>query len=209
MAPFRIIWHSLQTLYEELFHFFLMGCVTLAAMLLVLPGPFALAGLWGVAQKAVRGQGIQWSDYWEALRRYGPRNFLNALVALLVYGMLALNLWFYNTPEVSPVSGNLALALTVISLGVTLIWTGMVFYWLSFQLEMLDPRFWLSLRNSLYLALARPLHTLILLSAAGLATALSVAIPLLLILLPSFIAVLSLTSLRELLLPLLQARQTA
>jgi len=107
------------------------------------------------------------------------------------------------------VSGNLALALTVISLGVTLIWTGMVFYWLSFQLEMLDPRFWLSLRNSLYLALARPLHTLILLSAAVLATALSVAIPLLLILLPSFIAVLSLTSLRELLLPLLQARQTA
>ncbi len=208
MNPFQIVWQSMKTLYDELFRLFLMGFVTLLALLLILPGPLALAGLWGVAQRAVAGQSLGWSDYWKSIKCYGPRNWLNTLVTLVVYGLLALNLRFYNTPGFTPVSGNIALAATIFWLGVTAIWTGTVFYWLSFQLEMTEPKYWYSLRNSLYLVLARPWQTLILVIAAGLGTVLCAALPLLLALLPGLIAVLSLTGLKELVRPLIRTAQT-
>lgn len=209
MIPFRIIWQSLKTLYEQLFQLFLMGLITLLALLLILPGPIALGGLWGVAHRAVIGYGDDWGEYWEALKRYGPRNWLNSLVVAVVYGLLVLNLWFYNTPGITPVSANIALVATVFWIGVSLFWTGVVFYWLSFQVEMLEPRFWLSLRNSLLLTPARPLQTLVFLGAIALATLLCVILPPLVLLLPGFVAVLSITALRELVQPLLKAREQA
>jgi len=209
MTPFRIIWQSLKTLYEQLFQLFLMGFITLLALLLILPGPIALGGLWGVAHRAVAGYGGDWSEYWEALKRYGPRNWLNSLVVAAVYGLLALNLWFYNTPGITPVSADIALVATVFWIGVTLFWTGVVFYWLSFQVEMLELRFWLSLRNSLLLTLARPLQTLVFLCAIALAALLCVILPPLALLLPGFVAVLSITALRELVQPLLNTREQA
>lgn len=207
MNPLRIIWHSLKTLYDELYHFLFMGFITLVALVLVLPGPLALSGLWGVAQRAAEGYSIQWHDYWSALKRYGPRNWLNTLIVGIIYGLLALNFWFYNTPGVAPISNELAVMATIFWLGMTLIWTGTVFYWLAFQLEMTEPKFWLSLRNSIFLVLARPLETLVLLVAVGLATALCLAIPPLLVFLPSFVALLSVTALKMLVRPLLEAHQ--
>lgn len=207
MNPFRILWLSLKTLYEHLFQLFLMGFVTLLAFILILPGPIALAGLWGIAHHAVAGFGGDWSQYWEALKRYGPRNWLNTLVVAVVTGLLAVNLWFYNTPGVTPVSADIALIATVFWIGMSLLWTGVVFYWLSFQIEMLEARFWLSLRNSLFLTLARPLHTLVFLIAIALAGGLCAILPPLLLLLPGFIAVLSITALRELVQPMLNARE--
>ncbi len=124
MTPFRIIWQSLKTLYEQLFQLFLIGFITLLALLLILPAPIALGGLWGVAHRAVAGHGGDWSEYWEALKRYGSRNWLNSLVVAVVYGLLALNLRFYNTPGITPISADIALVATVFWIGVTLFWTG-------------------------------------------------------------------------------------
>jgi len=209
MTPFRIIWQSLKTLYEQLFQLFLIGFITLLALLLILPAPIALGGLWGVAHRAVAGHGGDWSEYWEALKRYGSRNWLNSLVVAVVYGLLALNLRFYNTPGITPISADIALVATVFWIGVTLFWTGVVFYWLSFQAEMLEPQFWLSLRNSLLLTLARPLQTLVFLAAITLVALLCVILPPLVLLLPGFVAVLSITALRELVQPLIKAREQA
>ena len=207
MNPFQIIWQSMKTFYEELFRFLLMGFITLLALILILPGPAALGGLWGVAQRAVEGYGIQWSDYWEALKRYGPRNWLNTLVVAVIYGLIALNFWFYNTPGISPVSAEIALIATSFWIGMTLIWTGAVFYWLSFQLEMTEPKFWLSLRNSVFLVFVHPFKTLVFLITTGLLAALCVVIPPLLILFPGFTAVMSITAVKTLIKPLLEAHK--
>ena len=70
---FKVIAEAAVSYYDELLHLVLMGFVTLVSCLLILPGPFALAGLWYVAHRAVRRTSIYWRDYWEGVKRYGLR----------------------------------------------------------------------------------------------------------------------------------------
>lgn len=206
MNPLKVLWQAARALYEELYRFFLMGCVTVLALGLILPGPFAMAGLWGVAQRVAETGVCGWNDYWDSLKRYGPRNFKNAVIALIIYGLLGMNFWFYNTPGVTPVSKDIALVATSFWIGMTVLWTATLYYWLSFQFAMTEPRLWLSLRNSLFLVLARPFQTAVFLIAAGLSTALCVVFPPLAALLPGFTALVSIIGLRELLPPLIKPR---
>jgi uncharacterized membrane protein YesL len=209
MNAFKIIWKSMRAYYSELFSLVLMGVVTLIVSVLVIPAPFALAGLSYVAQRSVEGRSTKWRDYWEGVKHHGPRNALNALFTVVVYVLIAANIWFYNNPAVSPLPERIAVWLTAFWLVSVLLWTAVVFYWLAFQLEMEDPKFFLSLRNSLYLVLLNPIQSIILLVLAVLLAALAIVVPPLLILYPGFIATLSIAAVKTLLVPILDKQEEA
>jgi hypothetical protein len=65
-------------------------------------------------------------------------------------------------------------------------------------MELKEPTMLLVLRNSLFLTILHPIQTLILLIVAALAIALSVLLPVLVVVSPGFISVLSLTAVRTL-----------
>jgi uncharacterized membrane protein YesL len=207
MNVFKIIWKSMRAYYSELIPLVLMGIVTEIVSLLIIPAPFALAGLSYIAQRSVEGRSTKWRDFWAGIKRYGPRNALNALLTLFVYVAIAANVWFYNNPEISPISQQIAVWLTAFWLVTALLWTAVVFYWLAFQLEMEEPKFWLSLRNSLYLTLLNPLQTLVLLIVIVLLAALAFVVPPLLILYPGFIATLSVAAVKTMLVPILETQE--
>ncbi len=207
MNAFKIIWKGMRAYYSELVPLLLMGIVTEIVSLLIIPAPFALAGLWTIAQRSVEGRSTKWRDFWAGIKRYGPRNALNTLLALFVYFAIAANVWFYNDPAVSPLSEQVAIWLTAFWLVAALLWTAVIFYWLAFQLEMEEPKFWLSLRNSLYLTLLNPIQTLILLMLTALLAGLAFVVPPLLILYPGFIATLSVAAVKTMLVPILEKQE--
>ncbi len=191
MQTLEIIWQSLTTYYENILTLTLMGMSTLLATLLILPAPFAWAGLWQVARQAVKGDAISWPTYWAGAKEHGLRNLGNFLFLLLGYLLIAANIWFYNQPAISPLPEKFAVWLTAFWIIAGLLWTGVAFYLPSFQLEMTVPRFWLSLRNSLYLTLLHPLPTLLWLLLLALYGCLCVLLPPLIVLYPGFSAILS------------------
>lgn len=207
MNAFKIIWKSMRAFYSEVFPLVLMGVVTVVLSILVIPAPFAWAGLWTIGQRSVEGRSTKWRDYWYGVKRHGPRNLLNTLFAVLVYLLIASNLWFYNNPAVSPVSRQVALWLTAFWLVATLLWTAVIFYWLAFQLEMEEPKFWLSLRNSVFLTLLNPIQSLIFLILVAILTTLTVVVPPLVVVYPGFIGTLSTAAVKTLLVPILERQE--
>lgn len=191
MQILKIIRLSITTYSENILTLMLMGLGTILATLLIIPAPFAWAGLWHVARQAIRGDTTSWQTYLEGAREYGLRNLGNILLLLCGYLLIATNIWFYNQPAISPLPEKFVVWLTAFWLITGLLWAGVAFYLLSFQMEMVAPRFWLSLRNSLYLTLLYPLPTLLWLLLLGLCGGLCILLPPLLILYPGFIALLS------------------
>ena len=198
MQAIRIIISTVKTYYEEIPFFIVTGAILCAATLLIIPMPFALAGVWMIAHRAVRGLGINWKLYWEAVKKYGPRSLWLTLILAFGYVLLAANVWFYTTPDVSPLPASVLVWLRLIMFIVGLVWVSTSFYAQAFLLELEEPKLLAILRSSLSLTLIRPLTTLLLLIATLLLTALSIAVPVLLFALPGFIATLSITAVRTL-----------
>ena len=198
MQAIRILINTVKAYYEEMLFFFMAGTIMLFVSLLIIPLPFALIGVWMIAHRAVRGLGVNWGLYRDAVKAYGMQSLWLTLVLLLGYVLLASNLWFYSTPEISPLPDNIAVWMLPLWLFIGLVWTGITFYAHAFLIELEEPKLLMILRNSLSLTLLNPLTTLILLIVSLLVTGLSIALPILLIALPGFIATLSITAVRTL-----------
>ncbi len=199
MRVLKIIGKAAVAFYEELFFHSAVGLAHLACWLLVIPGPFALAGVYGIGQRAVREKAVNWRLIWDTIREFGVRSFLLFLIILLGYAIVAVNLWFYNVPEISPFPASVAVWTTPIFTIIGVLWTGVAFYAQAFLMELEDPKMLVVLRNSLFLTVLKPLNTLGFLLVSALVTALSIALPVLLVVLPGFLATLSLTAVRTLL----------
>jgi uncharacterized membrane protein YesL len=198
MRAFRIIGKTAVAFYEELFHYFLMGLINIVAWLLVIPGPFALTGIYAIGQRAVRGEGVKWGEIWDTIKEFGPRALLLFVTVVAGYAVIGMNIWFYNNPDISPFPASVAVWVTPLWIVLGLIWTGVMFYAQAFLMELKEPRFLLVLRNSLFLTVLHPLDTLLWIVIIALLAALSVVLPVLIIITPGFITVLSLTAVRTL-----------
>ncbi len=198
MQAIRITIAAAKAFYEEMLFFFVTGAILFVATLLIIPMPFALIGVWIVAHRAVRGLGVNWGLYWQAIKEYGPRSLWLTLILILGYVLLASNAWFYLTPEVSPLPDSAASWILPILIIIGLVWTGITFYAHAFLIELEEPKLRSILRNGFSISLISPFTTLILLIVALLLTVLSIVIPVLLIALPGFIATLSITAVRTL-----------
>ena len=196
--PFVILWESLKCFYDELYPLMLGGTIAFVASLLIVPGPFAIAGLWYLARQARDGRETTLRVFWEGAKSYGWRNWLNVLVGAGGFALLLLNIWFYNNPQVSPIPPVYARWLTLAWLILLYLWSGLCFFLLPFQLEMERPAFWDSLKKALFLVLLFPFHWLLwLIVEAGLLY-LSLRMPPLLIVALPFTAVLSMLAVKAL-----------
>ena len=198
MQAVRIIISAVKAYYEEILFFVVTGAILCVATPLIIPMPFALAGVWMIAHRAVRGLGVNWKLYWGAVKEYGLQSLWLTLILGLGYGLLAANAWFYSTPDVSLFSNNLIAWIRPIILIIGLVWIGMSFYAYALLLELEEPKLLAILRSSLSLTLVKPLTTLILLIVTLLLTALSIVVPIFLLALPGFIATLNITAVRTL-----------
>ncbi len=198
MQTVRIIIDTAKAYYEEVLFFIVTGGILLAATFLVIPMPFALVGLWMIAHRAVRGLGVNWGLYWRAVKEYGLRSLQLTLVLALGYGLLAINVWFYTTPDISPFPAGVLAWIRPIVLVIGLVWICISFYAHAFLVELEEPKLLLILRSSLSLTFIKPVPTVILLIITLALTVLSVAVPILLLALPGFIATLSITAVRTL-----------
>ena len=198
MRILRIIGKAAVAFYEELFFYLLAGLGHLVCWLLIIPGPFALAGIYTIGQRAVRGLGVKWRLIWEGIKEFGLRSLLLFAITLAGYATVATNLIFYNRPELSPFPESLAVWLTPLFVILGLIWTGIVFYAQAFLMELEEPTIRIVLRNSLFLTILRPITTLVLLIVSLVVIAISVLLPILVLAAPGFLSVLSLTAVRTL-----------
>lgn len=198
MRAFKIIGRTAVAFYEELFYYFLMGLINIVAWVLIIPGPFALSGIYAVGQRAVRSEGVKWGEIWASVKEFGLRALLLFFTIVFGYVVIGTNIWFYNNPDVSPFPASVAVWITPLWVVLALIWTGVAFYAQSFLMELKEPRFLLVLRNSLYLTILHPLDTLLWIVIVALLVALSVLLPVLVIITPGFLTVLSLTAVRTL-----------
>lgn len=198
MRVLKIIAKAAVAFYDELFFHFIAGLAHMVCWLLIIPGPFALAGVYAIGQRSVRGKGVNWRLIWDTIKEFGTRSLLLFLIILIGFGIVAANLWFYNAPGVSPFPESVA-AWTTPFFGITgLLWLCVAFYAQAFLMELEDPKMLMVLRNSLFLTVLKPLNTLAFLLVSLLATALSVALPVLLVVLPGFVSTLALTAVRTL-----------
>jgi len=187
-----------RSFYDELPFHVIAGLAHLLAWLLVLPGPFALSAVYTIGQKAIRGIGVSWGVIWSGAKEFGLRSLLLAIVVVAGYGIVAANLWFYNTPGISPLPATLTALATPLFIGIGLVWTMIAFYAQSFLMELEQPGLREALRNSLSLTVLKPLPTLFLTVVALVALAIAFVVPPLLVLLPGFVSTLSLTAVRML-----------
>lgn len=198
MQTIRIIIDTAKAYYEEMLFFFVTGGILFVTTLLILPMPFALVGMWMIAHRAVRGLGVNWGLYWRAVKEYGLRSLQLTLVLALGYGLLAANVWFYTTPDVSPIPAGLLVWIRPVVFVIGLVWIGISFYAHAFLMELEEPKLLAILRASLSLTLIKPVTTLMLVIVTLLLIALSIAVPVFLLALPGFIATLSITAVRAL-----------
>ncbi len=198
MKFIRIVVEAAKTYYDEAFNLMIMGSVTTLSCILIIPGPFAFGGLWAAAQRAVRKYGFKWHNYWKGVKEYGLRNFGLTLILALGYIIFLTNLWFYNTPEISPFPEKVAVWLTPLWLVLILLWTGVAFYANAFLVELKEPKLLSILRSSLFLSLLHPLTTLFLLVLSAVLLALSIVVPVLMLITPGMILILRLTAVRSL-----------
>ena len=198
MNPFKIIGKATVAFYEELFFYFILGMGHILSWLLILPGPFLLAGVYTIGQKAVRGLGVKWNLIWEGIKEFGLRSLLLFLVVLFGYVVIAVNLWFYNAPDVSPFPRAVAAWTTPLFVALALLWTGITFYAQAFLMELEEPTLGMALRNSLFLTLLKPFHTLLFVVVSLVILVLSIGFPVLLIFSPGLLSALALTAVRTL-----------
>jgi uncharacterized membrane protein YesL len=198
MRFFKVVAKAAVSFYEELFFFFLTGLIYVIGFILIIPGPFALAGIYRISQRAVRGKAVKWRIVWQGVKEFGLRTFLIFVLIVLGFVLLLTNLWFYNSPEISPFPANVGVWVTPLWILLILLWSGVAFYATAFLFELEEPKTFMVLRNSLFLTVLRPIQTLLFLIVSVLALVVSVALPILLTVSPAFIATLSVTAVRTL-----------
>ncbi|MBN2004074.1 MAG: hypothetical protein JXA21_12030 [Anaerolineae bacterium] len=196
MKSARILIETAKVYYDDMLHFAMMGSVTALSFLLILPAPVTSAGMWAVAQRAVRGVGITWEHYGDGIKTYWKRNFSLSLILLVGYALALLNLWFYAASGASPFSDTVNRVMVPFWIVLTLLWSGVAFYAQPFLVELETPTLRLILRNSLFLAVLNPVTTLALLVATALLITISCIAPPLFLLTPGMILLLRLTAMR-------------
>ncbi len=197
MRFFKIVAKAAVAFYEELFLFSLMGLIYVVCFFLVIPGPFALAGIYRISQRAVRGKAVKWRIVWQGVKEYGLRALLVFFLVVVGYALLLSNLWFYNS-EISPFPDDVGVWVTPLWVLLILLWSGVSFYATAFLVELKEPKTLNIFRNSLFLTILRPIQTLLFLVISILVLVLSVVLPILLAVSPAFIATLSVTAVRTL-----------
>lgn len=172
-------------------YYSMLGLVTINALWFVLSLtiillPPATAGMYAATNSVAHGTGQRLGDFWEGARRWIWVSLRWALVNIVVAAVLWSNTLFYSS-----LAESAALFVRVLVGSLALVWLAAQLYVWPFLIEQEDKRLRIALKNALFLTLASPLYTFILLVTLALLTLLSLATILpLAVFLMSFVALL-------------------
>jgi uncharacterized membrane protein YesL len=165
------------------------------APVIAIPAGPAIIALASVARQTIRGRAADRRDYLDAFKKNWKTGLVLNALGMVVLSLLLLNLVFYAFQT------NTALRLlSILWIYLVLFWSGMQFYVYPFYLALEKPGLKHSLRLAALAAFANPLFSLFLLVIACALTVVSVALPVLVVIVwPALIALLGESALRLLL----------
>ena len=182
-----VLRETLRDWYHGMVGLAVLNLVWVVMSLTVVLLPPATAGAFAVTNSIAHGTGQQWDTFWTNARRYVWVSLRWALLNVVVIAALAANLMFY---------GSAANALGVVVQFVLatggVLWFAAQFYFWPFMIEQEQKSVRVALKNALFLTLAEPFYTAVMLGTTALAAALSVVtvLPLAMFVL-SFVALLA------------------
>jgi hypothetical protein len=186
-------WETLRDWYNGMVGLAALNLLWVGLSLTVVLCPPATAGIYTVTHSITWGTGQHLGDFVTGARRYAWLSYQWALANLVAGGVIAVNFAWWGA-----VGGVPGAAVQVLTLTVAVVWLATQFYVWPFLVEQEDKRLLLALKNALFLSLATPVHTLILLGIVGL-----VAVASLVTILPlavftlTFVALLGTRAVRE------------
>lgn len=157
----RLFARAIQAWWREFVFLLVLNFLWLLAQLTVVLAAPATAGLVAVAQRIVDRELVDFGDFWRAVRANLRAAWLWGLAQLVVYGVLAFNLWHYAGRAGTP-----ALALRYAWTLMVIVWFAINLYYWPLYFEQADRRFTTTLGNAAKMALLNPGFTI---AYAGLA----------------------------------------
>lgn len=170
-ASLQVLARALSDWWDDWVQMSVISIVWTLSWLTVVLGPPATLGLFYVAYRMAYGENPGLGGMLEGARRYLARSYLWALLNLLAAVTVYANLWFYGRLETA--WAPLLQALFWI-LGA--LWLAVQFYALAYLMEQERKSLPLALRNGLFTLLAAPGYSLVLMGAALLVGAISLAL---------------------------------
>jgi len=186
MKAFAITWRGLAGLFDELFLYIFLSVLWWVGVILVLPaGPVTLA-LHNVANRTANYKRVDMSLFWGSLRKNIGASWLlfgGSLVAIV--GLLA-NIWFYGVRS----GWFFVIAIAWAWVLLIVLMAGQFFFPLFWQQA--DRRLILIVRNAVIMAFRYPLFSLLLMILQLILFAVSIVIPIFVVLIaPALIALIA------------------
>ena len=155
-ASLRVIGRAFVTWWDDWIQLVIVNLVWALLCLTVVLAPPATFGLVAVTHSLRQGQSRGLSGLLDGMRRYFWSSWRWALLNLVVLGMLWVSYVFY-----SQIAAAWGAALTGLTIGMAIIWLIVQFYTLPFFVEQDQQSLRLALRNGLFVALAAPGYTVV------------------------------------------------
>lgn len=172
-------------------YYTMLGLVSINALwfilsLTIILLPPATAGMYAATNSVAHGTGQRFGDFWDGARRSLWLSLRWAVANVVVAAVLWSNILFYSS-----LAGSAAFVVRALVGLLALVWLATQFYVWPFLLEQEDKHLRVALKNALFLSLASPLYTLILLITVALLIVFSLVTVLpLVIFLMSFVSLL-------------------
>jgi uncharacterized membrane protein YesL len=199
MRAFPVAWRALAGLYGDLFFLigmsllwwitggiFVAGAVVVALSLFVSGGPWWIAPLIAipagpatvalatVCRRVARNQPHDRQDYTDALKRDWKRGFALSAISMIALALILLNAIFYLFQE-----NEILRFFAIVWIYIAVFWTSMQFLLYPFFVALEEPGALRSYKMALLATFANPLFATLLLLLALLLTGISIALPVL------------------------------
>lgn len=164
-----VFWESSQDWYNGMIGLATMNLIWLVAGLTVVLLPPATAGLYVVTNSVGHGTGGRIEDLFSGARKYALVSFLWALANIAVAIVFSVGFRFYGA-----LGSTLGVIIQAGFAATGILWLAMQFYVWPFLIEQEDKRLHVALKNALFLTLANPIYTSLMLSIVGIVLLVSV-----------------------------------
>ena len=168
-AAVDVFWETARDWYNGMVGLAAMNFIWLMLSLTVVLLPPATAGIYVVTNSIAHGTGGRFEDMLAGWRAYAWTSYRWALANLAAGIIFAVGFRFYGAIGTMP-----GVVIQVLFVTAGLLWIAIQFYVWPFLIEQEDKRLRIALKNALFLTLANPVYTLLLLSIVCMALAVSI-----------------------------------
>ncbi len=170
-APIKAFQRAVTDVWNDKANLILVNMVALVACLTVIFAPPAVFGLFYTANRLAAGESLGLTGFVQGGRKYFVQSWLWAIINILVFFIVSVNLSFY---EAMP--GFWGSVLQYFFLFVLLVWLLIQFYALPYLMEMEEKKLLLALRNGWFTLMAFPGYSLVLMVLIFVVTLFSIAL---------------------------------